>query len=376
MALLKLIFLAFIVAAASGCSHVSYLYQAGAGQFSLYNRERPLQEVIDDPTTRSETRERLKWIPEIKKTVESELGVEATKNYTTYVDLKRPYVIWSLTAAEPFKMELKQFKFPIVGAFPYLGFFKEELAHKWAREHEEAGYDTHVRGVTAYSTLGYLRDPLLSSMLSRRKADLVNLIFHESTHGQIYLKGQGSFNEQIASYIGDYGERLWIVRSFGENSKELQRWENDRADRRRFGVLLRAFAEELKNYYSSSETTPIEQRKLGKDERFKAFAQKLKSEPWKGLGYARAADMIKNNASLLAILTYEDEQDLFELINKRCGGSLKDALRFLKSFADYWSRHGAKASRHDAKITPQSVLYDRLRKLDARSAVCLDVNFN
>lgn len=346
------------------------------GQFSLYNRERPLDEVIKDPTIKSDTRERLSWIPEIKKVVESELGVDATKNYTTYVDLKRPFVIWSLTAASPFKMEIKQFSFPVVGAFPYLGFFKEELARDWAKEHDDAGFDTYIRGVTAYSTLGYLRDPLLSSMLSRRKADLVNLIFHESTHGQIYLKGQGSFNEQIASYIGDYGERLWIVRNYGENSKELRQWENDRADRRRFGTLLRAFAEELKSYYSSTETVAVETRKLGKEERFKAFAQRLQNEPWKGMGYARAAMVIKNNASLLAFLTYEDEQDLFDLINKRCGGSLKDALRFLKRFSASWSKFASKASSDGKPVTPQSILYDRLRKLDARSAVCLDVNFD
>lgn len=345
------------------------------GQLSLYNHERPLQEVIDDPRTPAKVRERLSWLPEIKKHVESELGVEATKNYTTYVDLHRPYVIWSLTAAQPFSMELKQFSFPIVGSFPYLGFFKENMAKDWAKKHEAEGYDTYVRGVSAYSTLGYLRDPILSSMLSRRKADLVNLIFHESTHGQIYLKGQGSFNEQVASYIGDYGERQWLIKTYGEKSKELVEWENDRADRRRFGTLLRSFAEELKRFYQSSEGQSVEARKLAKAERFKAFGQRLTSEPWKGGGYGRAAKLIQNNASLLAFLTYEDEQDLFELINKKCEGRLKDALRFLKSFAENWSSLARTASSSGKPATPQSILYDRLQG-DAGRAVCLDPHFD
>ena len=358
----------------SGCSHVSYLIQAGVGQLSLYNHERPLQEVIDDARTKEGVRERLKWIPEIKKMVEEELGIKATKNYTTYVGLERPYVIWSLTAAESYNLQIKQWSFPVVGAFPYLGFFKEDKARAWAKEHDEQGLDTHVRGVTAYSTLGYLRDPLLSSMLSRKKSDLVNLIFHESTHGLIYLKGQGPFNEQIASYIGDYGERAWIERNHGKNSKELRDWQNDRLDRKRFGILLRAFAEELKHYYQASVSAPVEERRLGKDERFRAFGKRLDGEPWKGVGYTRAAKLIVNNASLLAFLTYEDDQHVFELLDQKCEGRLKDALRYLKSFSDKWDELKQVASSDGKPVTPQSVLYARL--LNATGMVCFDLNFN
>lgn len=358
----------------SACSHVSYLVQAGVGQLSLYNHERPLQEAIDDARTSENVRERLKWIPEIKKMVEAELGIKATKNYTTYVSLDRPYVIWSLTAADAYNLKIKEWRFPVVGAFPYLGFFKEKTAQGWAKEHDEQGLDTHIRGVTAYSTLGYLRDPLLSSMLSRRKSDLVNLIFHESTHGVIYLKGQGPFNEQIASYIGDYGERAWIERNHGKDSKELRDWHNDRLDRKRFGILLRAFAEELKNYYQASVSTAIEERRLGKVERFSAFSKRLENEPWKGAGYKRAAKMIINNASLLAFLTYEDDQHVFELLDKKCGGSVKDALSYLKNFADQWDDFKQAASGDGKPATPQSVLYARL--LDSTGVACLDSSLN
>lgn len=362
--------LVFLLLATSGCSHVSYLWQAGLGQLALYNHERPLAEVIDDPRTPEKTRERLKWIPEIKKLVEDELGVKATSNYTTFVQLDRPFVIWSLTAAEDWELKLVHWSFPFFGAFPYLGFFKEQTARDWAKDYADKGYDTYIRGVSAYSTLSYLRDPMLSSMLSRDKADMVNLIFHESTHGQIYLKSQVAFNEQIASYIGDAGERKWLAATYGEKSKELAAWENDRADRRRFGEILRDFAEKLKSFYKenplgkSAEADAEKHR--GKAACFGMLKRMLEQEKWRGRGFARAADRINNNAALLAFLTYEDEQPLFDLLNEKCGGRPKDALRYLKSFEKDWS---ARLSSAKPGATPQEALKGRL--LDTAGNVCL-----
>ncbi|MEW6057316.1 MAG: aminopeptidase [Bdellovibrionota bacterium] len=383
-----------------GCSHMSYLIQAGVGQWSLYNRERPLDEVIRDPLTPSDVQERLRWIPEIKKRVEAELGVEATGNYTTYVDLKRPYVVWSITVAHPYAVQVREWKFPLVGSFPYLGFFKEETANEWAREYQQKGFDVYVRGVTAYSTLGYLRDPLLSSMLSKNKADMVNLIFHETTHGQIYVKGQGSFNEQVANYVGDYGERAWLVKNYGVDSAQVKAWENDRNDRRQFGIMLRAFAEELKGYYASlgqgglAENEPTkpkpgivgltdsvvaanavtssgvseETKERGKRERFAEFGRRLEAQEWKGKGFARASKIITNNAALLAFLTYEDEQHVFDLLDRKCAGDLKRALSYLVKFAGRWEELRAKAASssnvaQDPKhLTPQAILFDQLKK--------------
>lgn len=357
----------------TGCSHVSYLVQAGLGQFALYNHERPIEEVLTDPHTPEKVRERLQWIPEIKKLVESELGIKATSNYTTYVHLDRPYVIWSLTAAEPFDVKLKQWSFPFFGSFPYLGFFKKDTAENWRSDYEREGYDTYVRGVGAYSTLGYLRDPMLSSMLYRNKADMVNLIYHESTHGQIYIKGQVAFNEQIASYIGDYGEKQWLARTYGENSPEHKRWFDDREDRREFGRMLRKFNDELKAFYASTVEKPESERKAGKAERFARFQKLLETHKWKGQGMGRASKLITNNAALLAFLTYEDEQEIFDSLDQKCKGRLKDALAFLKEFEKEWD----KLRESDPKATPQALLKQRLAatsSLDAGRAVCLNAH--
>ncbi len=399
----------------SSCSHLSYLWQAGVGQLSLYNHERSVEEVLKDPRTPSHVREKLAWVSEIKTFVEKELGVKATSNYTTYVDLKKPYVVWSLTIAEPFELKIKEWEFPLVGSFPYLGFFKEEMAYAWekkarfegvehppealagdnvvsgsverppealARDNVVSGSveratrtlgagekvsgskDTYVRGVAAYSTLGYLRDPLLSTMLTRKKSELVNLLFHETTHTQIYLKGYGSFNEQVASFIGDYGEKLWIKKNYGENSLELQIWEKDRQDRKRFGELLRDFGKVLSEHYKNTSEKPQAERIELKQAQFLVFHKKLEVEPWQNPNMFRYAKVILNNASLLAFLTYEDEQEVFDLLYERCGGSLKNSFDYLKKFQDEEFKPG---------IPPQKLLITQLRR-EAGRAICFDPN--
>lgn len=347
----------------SGCSHVSYLVQAGLGQLSLYNHERPLQEAINDPSTPEKVRERLKWVPEIKHMVETELGVKPTSNYTTYVALDRKFVIWSLTVAEPYEVKIKEWSFPFFGSFPYLGFFKEKKAEEWASEYREKKFDTYVRGVGAYSTLGFLRDPMLSSMLYRSKADMVNLIFHESTHGQIYIKGQVALNEQIASYIGDYSEKQYLERTFGKSSKEVLEWESDRSDRRRFGQMLHVFSEKLKNAFAALRESPESEKKSQKEKLYAEFDADLAKEPWKGKGMARASSLVTNNAALLAFLTYEDEQPLFDELNHVCGENLRAALVYLKEFEKQWDQAQSKSRPEKA----QDMLRQRLASVACTS---------
>lgn len=375
----------FLTSFLSGCSHVAYLYQAGMGQWAIYNHERPVEEVIADPHVPSVTRERLAWLPEIRAFVEQELGVRPTSNYTTYVELKRPYVVWSLTSAEPYGLKLKEWPFPIVGSFPYLGFFREETAREWEARERALGRDTHVRGVTAYSTLGYLRDPLLSTMLTAKKTDLVNLLFHETTHSRVYVKGEGAFNEQIAGFIGDYGERAWIVKkicagrtaaSAGVASPcaELENWNNERADRRLFGARLRAFADRLGKLYAGSASEPEESRRALKAAAFSDFRGELadaKRTAWKSRGWKKwisekSAQELANNAGLLAHLTYEDNQELFEKLYRKAGGdaegakntegSLAGSLQILKRFSGKLDHLRSRAE--ERSLSPQ-ILLDR-----------------
>ena len=88
--------------------------------------------------------------------------------------------------------------FPIAGCVAYRGWFSEAAAQKDAARLRARGNDVWVGGVSAYSTLGWFADPLLSSMLHWDDDELDGTIFHELAHQLIYVKGDTAFNESFA----------------------------------------------------------------------------------------------------------------------------------------------------------------------------------
>ena len=176
-------------------------------------------------------------------------------------------------AAPPFEIKARTWSFPIAGAVPYLGYFREEGARSKAVELEQEGFDTYVRGATAYSTLGWLRDPLLSSMLSDEDGEMANLLFHETTHDHVYIGGQSGFNEGAASFIGEYGERFYLEKRFGTDSEPVRQWTLRREKRRQRALEVKTFAQSLQRYYTESAGLDEGVRRAVKEERFRTFGE-------------------------------------------------------------------------------------------------------
>ena len=105
---------------------------------------------------------------------EDELGLKQSKNYTSFIQLDEPYVTYIVQAAEAFSLKPYHWHFPFVGDVPYKGYFKKNLAEEEAASLDKNLYDTSIRGVSAYSTLGWFEDSILSSMLRYEDHDLVD----------------------------------------------------------------------------------------------------------------------------------------------------------------------------------------------------------
>ena len=67
---------------------------------------------------------------------------------------------------------------------------------------EEEGFDVCETAVSAYSTLGWLADPVTSPMLDHGPARLVETILHELVHATAFLPDEADFNEGVALFIG------------------------------------------------------------------------------------------------------------------------------------------------------------------------------
>lgn len=304
---------------AQGCSTAYFLFQATKGQLRILNRGRPLNEVINDPRTDPVLAELLKQIPEFKKYGEAN-GLKPTPNYQEYVKLDQDAVSYVVTVSSPLKFEPKIFSFPIVGSFTYLGWFSLDDAKEFAQKYAAEGYDTDVRGAGAYSTLGWFKDPLLSSMIPRNSTgidpsampDLLNVVVHESVHATLYLAHQSTFNENIASFIADKLTEQYVVTHGLAKSAAWQSYlkveERSRLVRER---MARAF-KDLSAIYAGGEPDFV------KLEKKSAYLAALQSE----LKFRRKI----TNATLIQFQTYDPSDQGFQSLYERCGKNLREML--------------------------------------------------
>ena len=243
--------LAALAAASSGCLMSRYLAQAAHGQLELLGGARPIDDVIRDPDTSARTAMMLAEIPAIKEYGRG-YGLSVRRNYTRFVPVRGPGVVWFVGAADPLAFKPRRWCFPIVGCFAGLGWFDEDdaIAHKLALD--KLGYDTIARPAGAYSTGGWFPDPVLSTMLGGGDdafPELANVVLHESVHATVLVPDQPFFNESFATYVADALTDHWIVERFGRGSPEELAWTLGQAvSRPRVARLLDAYTR-LKKLY-------------------------------------------------------------------------------------------------------------------------------
>jgi predicted aminopeptidase len=95
--------------------------QAARGQFQILNAREPITRVIEDPATPAELRQRLETVSAARQFASRELGLPNNKSYTSYADLERDFVVWSVVATPEFSVEPREWCFPFVAAWPIVG---------------------------------------------------------------------------------------------------------------------------------------------------------------------------------------------------------------------------------------------------------------
>ncbi|WP_407570496.1 aminopeptidase [Deinococcus altitudinis] len=199
--------------ALSGCAQIGYLAQAAVGQSQLLLGARPLADVIADPATGAETRRQLRLAQDVRRYASERLGLPDNQTFASYTELGRPYLVWNVFTAPPLSGELRTFCFPIAGCVPYRGYFSLAAAESEAARLRAKGDDVSVGGVSAYSTLGRLPDPIPSSLLRAGGASndggIIRTIIHELAHQVVYVPGDTSFNESFAVSVETAGARLY-----------------------------------------------------------------------------------------------------------------------------------------------------------------------
>ena len=326
--LLRLSALLLCTVCLSGCG-LGYLLHVAGGQVSILARQRPVADVLEDEPLTPQERQKIHLILEVRAFAINQLGLYDSNSYTTFVRLDRPYVSYNLTAAPPDALIPYSWRFPFVGRTPYKGFFNQDYALREQRALEQQGYDTYVRGVRAYSTLGYFTDPILSSMLVYDNFFLVNTIIHEMLHQTIWIKGSVSFNESLANFVGERGTLAYLAQRYGTDAPEYQRYRDQRADALVLHEYMRALIERLEALYHE----PISRAdKLQR--RAQIFAQAVTAYP-DVLARMKTADYRTfferqplNNAVLLAFRVYNRDPTFFEQALAEQGGDLRRMIAY------------------------------------------------
>ncbi|MGE4132420.1 MAG: aminopeptidase [Bdellovibrionales bacterium] len=330
MALLVRFSLLGAALASCGCQ-LSYYLHGAYHQTKLLQDRVSIERALKSKNLGDEQKRKLQLVQEVREFIANDLGLKVGRNYSTYVQLEGPYVTYIVQAAYPFELKSYLWKFPFVGEVPYKGYFRKALADEEADELRARHLDTYVRGVSAYSTLGWFHDSVLSSMLRYDDYDLVETIIHETVHANLFVKSAVDFNERLATFLGRKGMILFYNKKEGADSPTVKLAAKSVVDQNLFSSFLTREVEELKAWYTSHQGELTQEQK---DQRLKEMQVRFNKDIKPAMQTKDYEDFGKrelNNAVLLAYRTYEYNLDDFEKVWKRFQGNFQEAFQFFKT---------------------------------------------
>ena len=288
----------------------------------------PVEKALQSSDLTESQKKKILITQEARHFAIEKLAMKKTSNYTHFVQLDRPYVTYAVMASYKWKFESYLWTFPIIGKAPYKGYYNEVSAQEEAAEMKKKGFDVFVRGVPAFSTLGKLNDPLLSSMLGYKEHDLVSTIIHELTHTTLFIKDNIDFNERLAVFVANKGTELFYAQKEGSDSATLKLIKDENADDQKFSEFITAELDQLKLWYEKFDNrknlSPEDKEKI-RQERFELlrehFTKNLKDK-LKTKSYSKFAVGEMNNAMLGTYQTYMKNLDDFEKVFQKTGSSI------------------------------------------------------
>jgi len=313
----------------TGCSSVGYLGQSVAGHLDVMHRARPVAEVLADPATAEPLRAQLQLAERIRDFASRELALPDNRSYRRYAALDRPAAVWNVVAAPALSLTLKTWCFPMMGCVGYRGYYDRADADALAATLRDQGWEVQVYGVPAYSTLGWTNwlggDPLLSTFIGWREAELARLIFHELAHQVVYVADDTGFNESYATAVEQLGVARWLAGPAG--ARALADDAAAQARRQQFKALTRAARDDLAAIFAdaSQDDAAKQDAKARRMAQLRADYEQLKRDAWSGYaGYDRWFAEA-NNASLAIQAAYGDLVPAFEQLFEAQG---RDFARF------------------------------------------------
>jgi len=308
-----------LVFSLQGCS---YVIRGAWEEMRILAKRRDVQRLLNEGGLSSDEKSKLALALEVRKYAELR-GLKVKRAYSQYSAIDTSSLVWVVTAAPQLEFKPKTWWFPIVGTVPYKGFFDKQAAEDYANGLKSEGFDVSVRSSSAFSTLGYFNDPILSTMLKGDEVTLSDTLFHELLHRTLWISDAVDFNESLANFFG-IQLAIEFFRETGRPELEAKA-QRRKAEELAFAGFIEEVSKALTDLYASDLiiTDKLEQKeRLLEQARIK----------WESRGqsiYYSLAKFPLNNASLLSLRVYLRELTLFEELYLKCGSDLGRVLEEL-----------------------------------------------
>ncbi len=315
-------------------SEIRYGLSLAQGQLNIIFNAKKIEKVlVENKSLTHEQRRKLLLIKDVKAFAVAELGLKDNGNYDNYFDQKGKPLLTVLTACEPYSFKEKTWHFPFLGDLSYKGFFEYADAKEEGIKLKAKGLDVGLGKVSGWSTLGWLKDPVLSSMLNKPDGQLGALIIHEMLHGTVYLGSDVNFSENLADFVGREGAKFYFLKKNLPN--DLAEFENEMTAELRMNSYFLKAKDKLEKGYKeySGDTLKLKKFKTETIKKtyqgifFMTLPPKIKSK------YIRSAKYLyfEGNDYLMGYNRYGKLQDKFEVEFKtRFNSDIRKMIEFYK----------------------------------------------
>lgn len=300
----------------TGCASPAYYWQAARGQWQISHGGTEVASLLANPSTDPALRQQLLHSQQVLAFADQHLGLPVGDAYQRYLATGRDAVTWTVIATPEFSLEPKRWCHLLAGCVAYRGYFDEDAARSFAEKLKRRALDVAVFPVPAYSTLGYLDDPLLDTMLFDDDVRTAALLIHELAHRQLYLPGDAAFSEAYAGFVEQQGVSEWLAAAGPAGASDAKdRWHRYRVRMALGQEILAAAQADLHALYQ--QEISVQAMRQRKTQRLHDLVRQLESEAppasaWVGTN--------PNNAHLALAGIYRPKGCPFKTLFNRAGG--------------------------------------------------------